>query len=310
MVTAILDNIAYIGVTEVFKSTRVSFRSKKRIPTTKDMRAYIEDAQDTIFGKETWEKVQMIRQSKRRKPKKGLQSIFSGLVVCADCGAKMYYGENGGSRFFRCSRFKSASREKPCTQHYIREDVLYKLVLKQLQAFLSYLRQFERIFVLEQMELSAADQKHDLFLKNQKTADDEKRLEEIGFLLKKNFESYAHGILKENDFRNLTGDYEDERVRLQEEIERLTAEVESAEIKVDNVAKMIALTKRYTRIGELTADVLNAFIDKIAVHERVKGSDGKKTQEIEIYYSYVGIVNVPTAEELEALRKEVRKKPA
>ena len=310
MVTAILDNIAYIGVTEVFKSTRVSFRSKKRIPTTKDMRAYIEDAHDPIIGKETWEKVQMIRQGKRRKPKKGLQSIFSGLVVCADCGAKMYYGENSNSRFFRCSRYKSTSREKTCTQHYIREDVLYKLVLKQLQAFLSYLRQFERIFVLEQMELSAADQKHDLFLKKQKIADDEKRLEEIGFLLKKNFESYAHGILKENDFRNLTGDYEEERERLQEEIERLTAEVESAEIKVDNVAKMIALTKRYTRIDELTADVLNAFIDKIAVHERVKGPDGKKTQEIEIYYSYVGIVNVPTAEELEALRKEVRKKPA
>ena len=122
--------------------------------------------------------------------------------------------------------------------------------------------------------------------------------------MKKNFESYAHGILKESDFRNLSDGYEDERVRLQEEIERLTAEVESAEIKVDNVAKMIALTKRYTRIDELTTDVLNNFIDKIAVHERVKGPDGKKTQEIEIYYSYVGIVNVPTEEEMEALRKE------
>ncbi|MBQ7654253.1 MAG: DUF4368 domain-containing protein, partial [Clostridia bacterium] len=79
---------------------------------------------------------------------------------------------------------------------------------------------------------------------------------------------------------------------------------ESAQIKVDNVAKMVALTKRYTRIDELTADVLNKFIDKIAVHERVKGPDGKKTQEIEIYYSYVGIVNVPTEEEIEAMRKE------
>ena len=310
MVTAILDNIAYIGVTEVFKSTRLSFRSKKRIPTTKDMRAYIEDAHEPIISKETWEKVQMIRQGKRRKPKKGLQSIFSGLVVCADCGAKMYYGENGGSRFFRCSRYKSTSREKTCTQHYIREDVLYKLVLKQLQAFLSYLQQFERMFVVQQMELSVADKQHELFLKKKKVGDNEKRLDEIEFLLKKNFESYAHGILKENDFRNLTDAYENERQQLQEEIERLTEEVEHAEVQVDNVAKMIALTKRYTRIDELTTDILNTFIDKIAVHERVKGADGKKTQEIEIYYSYVGIVNVPTAEEIKALRKERRRQPA
>ena len=90
---------------------------------------------------------------------------------------------------------------------------------------------------------------------------------------------------------------------MQKEIERLTNEVENAEIRADNVAKMVALTKRYTRIEELSADVLNTFIDKIAIHERIKSPDGKKKQEIEIYYSYVGIVNVPTAEEPEALLK-------
>lgn len=81
-------------------------------------------------------------------------------------------------------------------------------------------------------------------------------------------------------------------------------------LQAKQLAKMVALTKRYTRIDELTTDILNNFIDKIAVHERVKGPDGKKTQEIEIYYSYVGIVNVPTAEEIETLRKERRKQPA
>ena len=62
--------------------------------------------------------------------------------------------------------------------------------------------------------------------------------------------------------------------------------------------KLIAVTRSYTRIDKLTPEILNAFIDRIEIHEKVK-TDGKKSQQIDIYYSYVGIINIPTEEEME-----------
>lgn len=83
----------------------------------------------------------------------------------------------------------------------------------------------------------------------------------------------------------------------------MTAEVNQADTEVTNVAKLIAVTKKYTRIDELTPEILNAFVDKIIVHERVK-QDGKRTQAIDIYYSYVGIVDIPTDEEMREMEQE------
>lgn len=120
MIAAILENVAYIGVTESFKSTRLGFKSKKRIPTAKDRRTYIEDAHTPIIDRDMWEKVQMIRENKRRPTKSGLTSIFSGLLYCADCGAKLSLATANGNTHFRCSMYKRTSRAKECTQHYPR----------------------------------------------------------------------------------------------------------------------------------------------------------------------------------------------
>lgn len=137
-VAAILENVAYIGITESFKSTRLGFKSKKRIPTAKDRRAYIENAHAPIIDRDIWEKVQIIRENKRRPNKSGITSMFSGLLYCADCGAKLSLATANGYAHFRCSQYKRTSRTQNCTQHYIREDALNQLVLKQLQHFLSY----------------------------------------------------------------------------------------------------------------------------------------------------------------------------
>lgn len=128
-VAAILENVAYIGCTESFKSTRLGFKSKKRIPTAKEMRAYIENAHTPIIDREVWDKVQMILENKRRPTKSGITSMFSGLLYCADCGAKLSLAIANGYTHFRCSQYKWTSRTQNCTQHYIREEVLYRLVL-------------------------------------------------------------------------------------------------------------------------------------------------------------------------------------
>lgn len=303
MVLAILENVAYIGVTESFKSTRLGFKSKKRIPTAKDRRAYIEGAHTPIIDKDVWDKVQMIQGNKRRPTKSGTTSIFSGLLYCADCGAKLSLATANGYTHFRCSQYKRTSRSQNCTQHYIREEALYQLVLKQLQHFLSYLQQFERVFIRQQIDTTLAERRFELSEKQKRIEKDEKRIKELDRLFRKIYEDNVNGKLSDERFYKLSDGYEAEQKQLEQEIEILTAEVSEADMEVTNVAKLIAVTKKYTRIEELTPEILNAFVDKIVIHERVK-QDGKRTQAVDIYYSYVGIVDVPTDEEMRAMEQE------
>ena len=302
-VVEILEDVAYIGTTESFKSTRLGFKSKKRIPTSKDRRAYIENAHTPIIDSEVWEKVQMIRQGKRRRNRTGNISMFSGLLYCADCGAKLNLCIVRDKPYFRCAKYKGNSRNKECTQHYIREDALQKLVLKQLQHFLSYLQQFERVFIRQQIDTTLAERRYELSAKQKQIEKDEKRMKELDRLFRKIYEDNVNGKLNDERFYKLSDGYEAEQEQLKQEIEFLTAEVSEADTEATNVSKLIAVTKKYTRINELTPEILNAFVDKIIVHEREK-KGGRRTQEIDIYYSYVGIVDIPTDEEMRELEQQ------
>ena len=208
-----------------------------------------------------------------------------------------------GYEHFRCSMYKRTSRAKECTQHYIREDALKQLVLKQLQQFLSYLQQFERVFIRQQIDATLAERRYELSAKQKQIEKDEKRIKELDRLFRKIYEDNVNGKLNDERFYKLSDGYEAEQEQLKQEIEALTAEVSEADTEATNVAKLIAVTKKYTRIDELTPEVLNAFVDKIVVHEREK-KDGKRTQQIDIYYSYVGIVDIPTDEEMREMERE------
>lgn len=306
-VALILENVAYIGVTENFKSTRLGFKSKKRIPTAKEMRTYIENAHPPLVDRELWEKVQMIRANKRRPTKNGATSIFTGLLECANCGTKLSLRSSKSYLYFRCSKYKGNSRSGVCTQHYVREDALYQLVLKQLQHFLSYLQQFERVFIRRQIDTTLAERRYELSAKQKQIEKDEKRMEELDRLFRKIYEDNVNGKLNDERFYKLSDGYEAEQEQLKQEIETLKAEVSEADTEATNVSKLIAITKKYTRIDELTPEILNTFVDKIVVHE-CKKKDGKRTQDIDIYYSYIGIVDIPTDEEMREMEREYGKR--
>ena len=306
-VALILENVAYIGVTENFKSTRLGFKSKKRIPTAKEMRTHIENAHTPIIDRELWDKVQMIRINKRRPTKNGATSIFTGLLECADCGTKLSLRSSKSYLYFRCSKYKGNSRSGVCTQHYVREDALYQLVLKQLQHFLSYLQQFERVFIRQQIDTTLAERRYELYAKQKQIEKDEKRMEELDRLFRKIYEDNVNGKLNDERFYKLSDGYEAEQEQLKHKIETLKSEVSEADTEATNVSKLIAVTKKYTRIDELTPEILNTFVDKIVVHECEK-KDGKRTQDIDIYYSYVGIVDIPTDEEMREIEREYGKR--
>ena len=296
-VGAILDNAAYIGVTEGLKSLRLSFKSKKRVPSPKERRVVVEDAHEPIIDRPIWDKVQLLRANKRRPTKTGATSIFSGLLYCADCGAKLSLNVSNGYKYFRCGGYKRNSRMNACSIHYIRESVLEQLVQKQLRQFLSYLQQFERVFVKQQIDCQMADKEYEIRQKQALTEQHEKRLREIDYLFRKTYEDNATGKLSDEQFYRLSEGYEAEQEEIRTEIAKLAEEIGRADTAVHNVEKLIAITRKYTRVEQLTPEILNALVDKIVVHEAVK-KDGKRTQAIDIYYSYVGIIDIPTDEEL------------
>ena len=148
-----------------------------------------------------------------------------------------------------------------------------------------------------------AERRYELSAKQKQIEKDEKRMDELDRLFRKIYEDNVSGKLNDERFYKLSDGYEAEQGQLKREIEALTAEVSQADMEVTNVAKLIAVTKKYTRIDELTPEILNAFVDKIVIHEREK-KDGKRTQQIDIYYSYVGIVDIPTDEEMREMERE------
>ena len=266
-VGAILDNPAYIGVTESLKTTRLTFKSKKRVPSPKERRAIIEDSHEPIIDSLVWEKVKALRQNKRRPTKSGATSIFSGLLYCADCGSKLNLNVSNGYKYFRCGGYKRNSRMKVCTIHYIRESVLEQLVLKQLQQFLAYLQQFERTFVKLQIDSSIADKEYELYRKEQRLEYLKRRTTEIERLFRKIYEDNAKGKITDEQFYRLSEGYEAELADAKTEIATLTEKVKDTDTAVNNVEKLIAITRRYTRIDELTPEILNALVDKIVIHE-------------------------------------------
>ncbi|MFG6382916.1 MAG: DUF4368 domain-containing protein [Lachnospiraceae bacterium] len=128
-------------------------------------------------------------------------------------------------------------------------------------------------------------------------------MEELDRLFRKIYEDNFNGKLNDERFYKLSDGYEAEQEQLKHEIETLKAEISEADTEVTNVSKLIAVIKKYTRIDELTLEILNTFMDKIVVHKYQK-KDGKRTQDIDIYYSYVGIVYIPTDEEMQEMERE------
>ena len=163
-VADILERQEYIGDTVNFRSTTRSFKDKTKIELPKEEWKVFESTHEAIIDRETWEIVQTLRENKRRPNRTDEVSIFSGLLYCGDCGEKLYYSvTNNYSReqaYFFCSNYRKNTAN--CTAHYIREKVVYSLVVESLRRILFYVQAFEKHFVREQLEKSSKEQKKEL----------------------------------------------------------------------------------------------------------------------------------------------------
>ena len=269
------------------------FKNKKKVRKPQEEWYRVENTHEAIISEEAFQKVQELIASRRRKRRNGTTQIFAGLIKCADCGWSLAYGENKQNKnpygYYHCSKNGQGLRQ--CSMHYIRYDVLYAYVLTRLQ-YWSVLAQKDEDKLLKQL-LNASD-KERTFAKKKQAAElkkAEKRKAEVDGLFAKMYEDWSAGRITEYNFNMLSEKYQNEQKELETKIRQLHETMEAAVQTATDAEKWIALMKQYVNPVELTAELLNTLIEKITVHEAVKGEDGSREQEVEIYYRFIGKID-------------------
>ncbi len=239
-VADILERLEYCGHTVNFRTTTRSFKDKTKIDRPKEEWMIFRDTHEAIIDSETWEIVQTLREHKRRPNRTGEVSIFSGLLYCADCGEKLYYSVTNNYRregaYFFCSSYRKNSAN--CSAHYIREKLLYELVLESMKRVLSYVQAFEKQFVRVQLERSSEEQKKELARKHRELSKAEKRIAELDVLFQRVYEDNVSGKLTDERFATLSASYEDEQKRLKAETENLRTDIEKQDNEAANIAPL------------------------------------------------------------------------
>jgi Site-specific recombinases, DNA invertase Pin homologs len=295
-VIKILERMEYLGCTVNFKTYTKSLKFKKRMETPKEDWLIFEDTQPAIIEKGQWERVQKLRENKRRLTKFGKTSIFSGLVYCADCGAKLYfcacrsYKEDDSQNHFVCSNYKSNTGS--CKIHFIREHTLKEQVLRIIQRTLTYVQLFREDFQRELLQQDTAARKAELVQLRKTLADAHKRIADLDVLVQKVYEDNALGKLPDARYLKLSAQYEQEQQEIAQLSVKLERAIETETAQMVDMDKFFALADRYANLTELTAPIVNELISKIVVHSPEKRYSRKHVT-IEVFFTYVGKIRIP-----------------
>ena len=315
----ILEKREYLGHTINFK-TRKHFKDKKSHYVPEDEWTIFENTHEPIIDQQTFDLVQKIRGNVRRYPDGwGEAAPLTGLLYCADCGGKMYvHRTNNGKRIsqYTCSQYTKVPCGTLCkTQHRINEDVVLSLVSEMLKAIAEYAKHDRAEFVRVVQEAQSSQQTAEVKKQRTRLATAKQRVSELEVLLCKIYEDNILGKLSDSRYATLDAQYEKEQTELTAEISVLEKAVKSYEKHEKDADRFIALIDKYENFDKLTIAMLNEFIEKILVHERDRKGSIQTTQEVEIYFNFVGRFVPPafgevelTPEELEEIRKREERK--
>ena len=315
----ILKKREYLGHTINFK-TRKHFKDKKSHYVSEDEWTIFENTHEAIIDQQTFDLAQKIRSNVRRYPNGwGEAAPLTGLLYCADCGGKMYVHRiNNGRRIsqYTCSNYTKVPCGTLCpTQHRINESAVLTLVSDTLRAIAEYSRNDRTEFIHTVQETQVAQQSADISKKRRRLAAAQKRAGELEKLICKIYEDNALGKLPDARYKALDAQYAKEQDALEIEIAELEKAVTGYEQSQKSAEKFIALIDKYENFDTLTNTMLNEFVEKILVHERARKGSQDTTQEIEIYFNFLGryippsLQPVPlTPEEQEELQKKEERK--
>ena len=307
----ILENRQYTGCTVNFKSTFVSFKVKKTIHLPEEEWQIIPNTQEAIIDEDTFERVQELRKHRRRNSATGKSSMFAGLLYCADCGSKLYYCASksieDGKEFYRCSQYKE--NRGACTIHFIRDSVLKELVLDTIRKVAKYVQEFEPVFLYLFAKQNTLGRETTIRNMKQNIEKSKRRIKELDMLIERIYEDNVLGKISDERFYRMSANYEKEQKELFAAVEHDEQTVRKAEQEKIDLKVFLEAIRECTDLKELTPTIVNTLIKRIDVHNSEKDESGTKHVPIDISFTAVGIINIPTEKELITAMEEIREKP-
>ena len=290
----ILSQTAYAGHTVNFQTAVKSYKTKKQVNLPRNQWVIFRNTQEAIIDEKTFETVQQMRKAKRARTKYNEPNMFSGLLYCADCGNHLTIQRVARNRKmdnFSCATYRK-KKKGLCSCHRILVSDLETIVKEDLQKVCEYVFLHEKEFTDEYLSGS----KKETAKFQSKTKAELKRLserqEEIGKIIRKLYEDNVNGRITDERFDFLAKSYEDEGNDLKTKIQELKNALASSVQDEEKLSKFLKVVKSYTKIEELTPEILNSFIEKIYIGETEK-YDGRKMQEVENIYKFIGAINLP-----------------
>ena len=291
----ILERKEYLGHLVNFKTEKVSYKVKSSVENPEEKQVIFENAHEPIIDPDTWERVQELRKQRKRPNRYDEVGLFSGLLFCADCGSVLYQQryENKTRKqdFYICGNYKKRTHD--CTAHFIRTDLLTAGVTANLKKITAYAAKHEKQFMKLLVQQNEDGGKRRNAAKKRELEAAEKRIGELSAIFKRLYEDSVAGRITDERFSALSADYEAEQRQVREHAAELQAELSKAQEASVNAERFMNIVRRHISFEELTPTLLREFIEKIVVHECSYDENKHRRQEIEIYYSFVGKVDLP-----------------
>ena len=295
-ITKILSLQEYCGDILNFKTYSKSYKNKKRIDNDRENWVVFQDVHEAIIERAVYEQVQQKRgKIRKRRTNNGEHNMFSGLLVCADCGSNLHFHFNQGNpeiKYFNCSNYKG-NRGTCASTHYVRVDFLEEVVLGEIRRLTKFASLYEDEFVKAVIGHSQQAEQTDRKLKEKELQTLLARDEELDGLFERIYEDNVSGNLSDDRFAKMSRRYEDEQKELAEKIKKLRSEIEKQSSRSMTTDIFIGLVRKYTRARKLTPRMLNELIEKIEVFNAEK-IDGVWEQRLRIHYNCVGTIEIPT----------------
>ena len=304
----ILANRQYTGCTVNFKTTLVSYKVHKTVHNPEEEWQIIPNTQEAIIDEDTFSRVQELREGRRRNTATGRESLFSGLLYCADCKSKLYFcaakSIKPHQEFHRCSAYKES--RGTCSIHFIREVVLREMMLELVKRVALFIQQYEAVF------LYMYAKKHNITketnVRNMKAAieKDKRRIFEIDTMIERLYEDNVLGKIPDDRFSKMMGKYEAEQKALIESVAKAEHSLQTFEQDKVDLRIFLETIRKCTDIDELTPEIINRLIRRIEVHNSEK-VNGRKCVKIDVYFTAVGLIDLPDETELLKTMEEIRK---
>ena len=291
----ILERKEYLGHLVNFKTEKVSYKVKSSVENPEEKQVIFENAHEPIIDPDTWERVQELRKQRKRPNRYDEVGLFSGLLFCADCGSVLYQQryENKTRKqdCYICGNYKKRTHD--CTAHFIRTDLLTAGVTANLKKITAYAAKHEKQFMKLLVQQNEDGGKRRNAAKKRELEAAEKRIGELSAIFKRLYEDSVAGRITDERFAELSADYEAEQRQVRAHAAELQAELSKAQEASVNAERFMNIVRRHISFEELTPTLLREFIEKIVVHECSYDENKHRRQEIEIYYSFVGKVDLP-----------------